>query len=399
MRSFLVIAGGKFQLPLIRAIKSRGLSVTVVDADPQAPGFELADSYEILDIANEEEVIAFARQINPIAIASIVSEIAVTTVAAASKALNLPGISVETAKKCTNKFEMRTAFNAYNLPSPEYLMVNNFEEAQLGVSKIGMPVVIKPVDSSGSRGVVRVDSIEDLKYAYQVARDSSRSQKVIIESFIDGQEFTVETITVNGVTTVLGFSKKKRIPFPHCVSVELLYFNYFQHEYGERIVNLAIDAVNSVGLKNGTSHTEIILSRSGPVLVEMAARGGGYEIFSKILPEISGVNTIDAIIDLALGLVPTIRTTNSRCAALKFFDSEDRGVIQSVSGIESVKNIGGVISLEIDYAILGKNFDGITRDGERLGYIIALGDKVSDILNIIDRAEKLIKFNIVSYQR
>lgn len=396
MQSFLVVAGGLFQVPLIRAIKSRGFKVAVVDADPNAPGFEFADNYEILDITNQEKVISHARKINPIAITSIVSEIAVTSVAAAAKALNLPGISIETAKKCTDKFEMRSAFIANNLPSPRFLLVNNFEEAQLGIQTIGIPAVIKPVDSSGSRGVMRLDSIEGLEYAYQAARNSSRSQKVIIESFIEGEEFTVETITVNGLTTILGFSKKKRIPFPHCVSVELIYFNYLKHEYGQRIVKLAIDAINSVGLLNGTAHTEIILSNNGPVLVEMAARGGGYEIFTKILPEISGVNTMDVIIDLSLGLAPTICATNSRCAALKFFDSEKRGVIHSVSGIEVVKNLEGVLGLEIDSSILGKTFDGIKRDGERLGYMIALGDKVSEVLKIIDHAEKLIDFNIIS---
>lgn len=396
MGSFLVVAGGLFQVPLIKAIKSRGFEVTVVDADPNAPGFEFADNYAILDIANQEDVVSYARQINPMAITSIVSEIAVTSVAAAADALRLPGIGIDTAKKCTDKFEMRSAFSASNLPSPKFLLINNFEEAELGVTEIGMPVVIKPVDSSGSRGVMRVDSIEDLESAYQAAKKSSRSQKVIMESFIEGQEFTVETITVGGVTTILGFSKKKRIPFPHCVSIELLYFDYLQHKYGQSIVRLVMGAINSVGLQNGTAHTEVILSNDGPVLVEMAARGGGYEIFTKILPEISGVNTIDAVIDLSLGLTPSVCTTRSRCAALKFFDSEKRGVIQSVSGIESVKNIEGVLSVEINHSILGTTFDGIKRDGERLGYMIALGDKVSEIIKIINQAEQSINFDITS---
>jgi biotin carboxylase len=394
IRPFLVVAGGQFQLPLIYAIKARSFPVAVVDGDPNAPGFKLADYHEVLDIANEEEVIQYAKRINPIAIASIVSEIAVTSVAAAVKALNLPGITMQTAEICTDKFKMRSVFYANGLPSPRFLDANNVEAAKLATLEIGMPVVIKPVDSSGSRGVTRVERIESVEYAYQAARIYSRSQKVIIESFLEGHEFTVETITVNGSTSILGFSKKQRIPFPHCVSVELLYFNYREYYFGEQIVNLVVDAINSVGLRNGAAHTEIILTKTGPVLVEIAARGGGYEIFTKILPEISGVNVVEAVIDLALGKEPIIGSVDTKCAVLKFFDSEKHGVIQSVSGIEEAKNIAGVIGLEIDGKIIGKKFNGITRDGERLGYMIVLGDRVSEVLAIANEVEGLINFDI-----
>ena len=394
MRPFLVVAGGQFQLPLIYAIKARGFPIAVIDGDSKAPGFKLADSYEVLDISNKEEVIRYARKINPIAIASIVSEIAVTSVAAAVKALNLPGISLETAETCTEKFKMRSVFIANGLPSPKFLAANNIVAAKLAAVEIGMPVVIKPVDSSGSRGVTRVDKIEDLEYAYKVARSSSRSQKVIIESFLEGDEFTVETITVDGTTSILGFSKKQRIPFPHCVSVELLYFNYFEQYLGEQIVNLVVDAINAVGLRNGAAHTEIILTNTGPVLVEIAARGGGYEIFSKIIPAISNVNVIEVVIDLALGLEPIIDSIDTKCAVLKFFDSEKRGIIQSISGIEEAKNITGVIGLEIDSSIIGKTFNGISRDGERLGYVIVLGDRVSEVLEIANEVRELINFDI-----
>jgi biotin carboxylase len=394
MRPFLVVAGGHFQLPLIRAIKARGFMVTVIDGDPIAPGFKIADTYEVLDIADQDKVIEYARKINPIAISSIVSEIAVASVAAAAKALNLPGISAETAEICTDKFKMRSAFIATDLPSPQFLFAKDLEAAKFAVSEIGMPVVIKPVDSSGSRGVMRVDKIEDLEYAFESARSNSRSQKVIIEAFIDGPEFTVETFTVDGSTFVLGFSKKQRIPFPHCVSVELLYFNYYEQYFGEAIVNLAIDAINSVGLKNGAAHTEIILTDTGPILVEIAARGGGYEIFTKIVPMISGVNTVDLVIDLALGLKPSVTSTDSKCAVLKFFDSEKRGVIQSISGIEEAKNLAGVIGLEIDNKIIGKFFRGVTSDGERLGYMIVLGDSVSEVLEVVKDVERMVNFSI-----
>ena len=394
MQPFLVVAAGHFQLPLIHAIKARGFSVAVIDGDPDAPGFKFADTYEVLDIADQNKVIEYARRVNPIAIASIVSEIAVASVAAAVTALNLPGISVETAEKCTDKFKMRSAFVASDLPSPRFLIASSLKAAKSAVLEIGTPVVIKPVDSSGSRGVMRVDKIEELDFAYQAARSNSRSKRVIIESFLEGPEFTVETITVDGSTFALGFSKKQRIPFPHCVSVELLYFNYLEQNFGDKIVNLVIAAINSVGLKNGPAHTEIILTNTGPVIVEIAARGGGYEIFTKIVPKISGVDTVDIVIELALGLKPSISSIDSRCAILKFFDSNKRGIIQSVEGIEAANVIDGVIGLEIDSTIIGKTFNGITRDGERLGYMIALGDNVTEVLAAVSEVERLVNFSI-----
>jgi hypothetical protein len=149
-----------------------------------------------------------------------------------------------------------------------------------------------------------------------------------------------------------------------------------------------------VGLKNGPAHTEIILTNTGPVIVEIAARGGGYEIFTKIVPKISSVNTVDIVIDLALGLKPSVSSIDSRCAILKFFDSNKRGIIQSIDGIEAANNIKGVIGLEIDRTIIGKAFNGITRDGERLGYMIALGDNVIEVLAAVSEVESLVNFNI-----
>lgn len=392
-RTLLVLAGGLYQLPLIFAAKRRGLRVVLFDRDPEAPGFAHADLGELVDIADPDAVVTAAMRVAPSAVTSIVSEASVRTAAAAAAALGLPGIGLETAAMCTDKFLMRTCFERAGLPCPRFAVVDRVEEALRLVPEIGFPLVVKPVDSSGSRGVRRVDAIEGLDMAVDLALSGSRQRRAILESFLDGTECTVETFTVDGQTQVLGMSDKVHVPFPHCVSISLTYPPFFDQPTRQAIAEAAVQAINAVGLRNGPGHVEVIVTESGPVVVELAARGGGYQIFSDILLGLSGVDPVEAVIDLALGLVPQVTPTRARAAVLRFFNPPLTGVLRDVAGVADARRLEDVFDVVVA-AQIGQPLGQITRDGERPGYIITMAETRERALAAADRAERTVIFTI-----
>ncbi len=391
----LVLAGGIYQLPLIHAARRRGLRVMLFDGDPGALGFQHADAGEVVDISDPDAVIAAARRVAPRGIASIVNEVSVRTNAAAAAALGLPGIGVEAAAVCTDKFLMRASFERAGLFCPRFGAVTRVSDAAKLAAAIGFPVVVKPVDNSGSRGVRRVEGFEDLEDAMAIALSQSRKREAIIEGFLDGTEYTIETFTVNGNTEILGISDKIRLPFPHCVSISLTYSPFSDDPARQAIADAAKKAVVAAGLLNGPGHIEVILTAAGPVVVELAARGGGYRIFSEILPAISGVDPVDAVIDQALGLVPEVTPTSHRAAVLRFFNPPITGTLRSVTGAQAARQVENVLDVVIETEV-GQPFRGITRDGERPGYVITVADTREEALSAADRAEQLVVFAIDS---
>jgi biotin carboxylase len=392
-RTLLVLAGGPFQLPLIHAAKRRGLRVVLFDGSADAVGFEHADEGHVLDISNAAVSVDAARRVNPDGVAAIVTEVAVTTTAAIATTLGLPGIDPETAANCTDKFRMRACFERAGLPVPRYDAVSTSDEATRACERIGFPMVVKPVDSSGSRGVRRVESLDELPAALDLALSNSRQRRAILESFLEGTECTVETFTVHGRTHVLGMSDKVHLPFPHCVSISLHYPPFFDEETRQAIGDAAIAAIDATGLRNGPGHVEVIVTPTGPVVVEVAARGGGYRIFSDILVRISGVDPVEAVIDLALGETPNAVPTRRGAAVLRFFNPQGSGMLREVSGVEAAKRIPNILDVVVE-ARVGQPLRGITRDGERPGYIIAIADTRQQALEAADRAEQTVQFTI-----
>ena len=392
-RTLLVLAGGPFQLPIIHAAKRRGLRVVLFDGSADAVGFAHADDGAVVDIADPVAAVEAARRVDPDGVAAIVNEVSVTTTAAIAAALGLPGLDPETAANCTDKFRMRQCFERAGLPVPRYEAVATLDEATAAVARIGFPMVVKPVDSSGSRGVRRVESLAELAPALELALSNSRQRRAILESFLDGTECTVETFTVDGVTHVLGMSDKVHLPFPHCVSISLHYPPFFEQSTQMAIAAAAAAAIDATGMRNGPGHVEVIVTSGGPVVVEVAARGGGYRIFSDILVRISGVDPVEGVIDLAMGQAPDATPTCRRAAVLRFFNPQTTGILREVSGLDEARRIPNVLDIVVE-AQVGKPLGGITRDGERPGYIITIADTRAEAVAAADLAEETVRFTI-----
>jgi len=388
----MVIGAGQYQLPAIIKAKEMGLKVLATDLNPSAPGFKHADFQRVVDVKDMEANLKVAGEFAIGGVIGIVSELSVRTVSYVARHLGLPGLDYEAAMAATDKAIMRTKFLEAGLPSPGFFKVNTREEAATAISELELPVVMKPTDNAGSRGVTKIEKPSDLEFSFSIAKENSRSGDIIVEQFLEGVEMTVEALSYNSQHQVLAMSSKKHIPFPYCVSIDLTYPPPFPQGAQTEVKELVMAALSAIGINMGATHTEVMMTERGPFLVETAARGGGFGVFSIIIPLVSGVDVVRECINMAMGNEVDIRPRFSRAAVLRFFNLP-QGRLRGIQGLEEARAMDGVHEVELDVRP-GDVIKPIISDGTRHGLIITSGDTRKIAVQRADRVETTVRFDI-----
>jgi len=388
----MVIGAGQYQLPVIIKAKEMGLKVVATDWSSEAPGFRYADFHRIVDVKNMVANLKVAREFAIDGVVSIVSELGVRTTAYVAEQLALLGLKYKAAAAATDKAMMREKFLQANFPSPKFFKINTKKEASAAILKLGLPVVMKPTDNSGSRGVTRIEKLADLDFSFRLAKENSSKGDIIVEQFLSGTEMTVEALSYNSKHHILAMCSKKRIPFPGCVSIDLSYPPPFSEKVLAKVKKVVISALNALGISTGATHTEIIMTGQGPMLVEVAARGGGFGIFSDIVPFVSGVDIVKECINIAMGYDVNISSKNSKAAVLRFFNLP-QGKLKKITGLEEARKIKGIHLIELEVTA-GEVVKPITSDGSRHGHIIAFAEAREEAICRADSAEASIKFEM-----
>lgn len=203
MKKVLIIGASILQLPAIQKAKELGYYVGVADYNPEAIGIPYADEYFNVSTIDIDGVVEVAKHFKPDGIMTLATDMPMRAVAAACRELGLPGISPDTALKATDKAEMIKAFEAHGVEHPWYYVVSDRSVFDLIVRQASYPCIIKPTDNAGSRGVVLCHDKPELIKGYEYASHESRGGTVIIEEYLQGPEFSVEVMVVDGVPHVL----------------------------------------------------------------------------------------------------------------------------------------------------------------------------------------------------
>jgi biotin carboxylase len=306
---------------------------------------------------------------------------------------NLPGERPEVCGRMVNKAIQRSLWKHNGVPSPNFCVVTTKEGALSKIESFGFPLIIKPSDSSGSRGVTKLESAsDDIGDAISRAFQFTRTSQVLIESFMEGNEFTVESFLADGKHYLLAITEKKKVEGTRGTVASELATPERPPEVLQRISQAVISAYDALQYRNGPGHAEVILMHDGSVgLVEVAGRGGGFLVFDKLIPAVSGINiariTAMQAVGIKLGTIDPI----SRSAVLRFFPSR-HGILTGMQGFDSANLLEGVEAGP--FASLGDRFSQATVDGDRLGYILSQGDTPSLAQLRADTAESLISFEI-----
>lgn len=385
MKKLLVIGAGEAQLAGIRRARELGCAVVAVDANPAAPGLKLADRALVADIKDPAPILAQARAERIDGVCAFSVEAAVRTVAAVAGALRLPGPSVDAAINATDKRRMRELWAAAGLPSPVSIPTHSPDEAAAAAVRLGYPVVVKPADSAGSRGVSRVDGAAGLAAAFAAARMHAAGGTVLVEAFMQGVEMSVEGFMTGGRFVPLACSDKIRTRPPYLLDTTVL----FPSEQPDAIQARAIDIVGraalALGLDAAPVHAEVMVTPQGPMLVELAARGPGFKVFTGMLPWVTGIDGVGELIRLSLGERITFQTPHRRGAVLRFPEVAP-GNVARIAGVETARGVPGVSELEV-YCREGDMVRPLTSGADRIGHIIALAETRAEAHAAVRSAE------------
>lgn len=321
MKKILILGAGEMQIPVIQKVNEMGYESIALDYDENAIGFKYAKNHYVVSSTDANKVLEVAKKENADALLTT-SDYPVNVVAKVGQILGLPAMSPEVANICTNKYLQRKLFSDNGINAPKFYLLS--EDVDLKSFK-EYPYIVKPIDSSASRGVKKVNDVNELAEAIVEAKGFSRTGQVLIEQFIGGKEFSVETLTQGGETTIANITEKL------VIGEEYGYFVEDTHIEPARITVKEWNLIESVVKKalalikadNCPSHTEVKLWNGKPYIIEMACRLGGDYITSDLVPLSTGIDMLANLVRLSLGIPIERKKTINKVSCVQFLNPDN----------------------------------------------------------------------------
>jgi biotin carboxylase len=400
-RTVLFVGAGRHQRRAIARARDLGLRTLAVDRNPEAPGIAEADVGHVLDFRDVQAVVEVGRREAADGVLTVSADRAVPVVAAVAEELGLPGIGSQTAHRMTHKVAMRRTLAEAGLPQPRFAAARTLHEAHAAAETVGFPAVLKPTDSGGQRGVFRIDSIDDLERHLHAALAESPTREAIVESYEEGLELNGLVIARDGQPELLTLSDRLRPPgIGFGVGWIHVYPSTLFGDVLAEAERIAVQAVRALGLRNGIAFPQLIAEDAGRIsVVEVAARIPGGQM-ADLAAHAVGVDLVEIALRQALGKdVPDelARPQRQQPLAIRFLTAEPgplpTGTVRSVGGLERVLAFPGVVQADV-FLQQGEEIRPVRLDGDRRGYVIAVGETSLQALERAEAACKLIDVEI-----
>ena len=324
MKKLAIIGTSYLQLPLIERAKSLGIETHVFAWKSNDVGEHAADYFYPISIIEKENILKKCIEINIDGICTIGSDLAVLTVNYVANAMNLVGNSIESTSLSTNKYLMRNAFYINGDPIPKYKLVD--QKTAINFDEFIFPLIIKPIDRSGSRGVYKINNIKDYRGALNNAIKYSFEKKAILEEFVEGKEYSVEYISWKGIHNFLALTEKITTGEPYFIEKGHIEPAIVETKTLKNIKRIVEHALQTLKIEFGASHTEIKIDNDGNIkIIEIGGRMGGDCIGSDLVYYSTGIDYVKAVIDIALNIEPdlSIRIKPFKVKSVFMFNKTD----------------------------------------------------------------------------
>lgn len=395
MKKIMIIGAGLLQMYIIKRAKELGYITIVVDGDENAEGFKYADYYKVISIVDEEKCLEYAKEMNIDGVLTAATDYGVLTASYIAREMGLNGISYETAKLVKNKFEIRKRLSEKKLDdTPQHFLITSIEQIKEIENKIKYPVIIKPCDGSGSKGVNRVEDKFELKDACKKAIENSLTNKVLIETFIVGKEYGVESFVYNNDIYVLGIMEKIMTKAPYYAELGHNISYSMDKKLEDKIKRLVKDSIKALQINFGSVNMDILITDKNEVcIVDIGARMGGNLIGSHIIPIATGIDYMGNIIKAALKEEVDFTEKCHNVVATRLMDFTP-GTVKKMPNFleyfkdEDVKDI--VCKLKV-----GDKINSYKNNLDGCGYIVVSNSDINiakdKALNIKNKINKTIK--------
>jgi biotin carboxylase len=391
-KRLFIIGAGIFQTPAIKKAKEMGLKVITADKNPQSEGFQYADHYEIVSTHDSEALLSVAQKYHVEGVMTLSTEIAVVPTAYVGERLHLHGLTVDVARKATDKYLMRKAFKENGVPCPEFYLIKNSEDLKDAGNVLRFPLMVKPTTGYASKGILKVNNKRELEKAFSIARDESTGGSVLVEEFITGREVGGESFTVNGTTSMIYITNKKITKPPQYIPLGHSLPSVLQEDTIKKIKDVVKKGIKALGVKNGPVNFDVMVTSTGPQVIEMGARLGG-NCLPIIVSIHSGIDTIRESIRLALGKKPDVYEKQKRPVGVRLLTSKTAGTIKHIAGIEELKKKRDVIDVHLTYNI-GDTIHELSSGVDKIGYVIAYGESADEVERKLNTYGNKIKITL-----
>jgi len=404
-KNLLVVGGGIEAVPGLERAKQMGLQLVVSDRDPKAPGFAVADDRLLASTYDIQATVAAARKYHSEVrrfdgVMCIASDIP-RTVAAVAADLELAGITEESARLSSDKFDMKLKFRRDGVPVPWFSLVESAARLREIVVSRGFPLVLKPVDSRGARGVLRLTEAVDLNWAYEFSASQSPSGRVMVEEFLDGPQISTESIVLEGVAYTPGLADRNyefldRFA-PHIIENGGDLPTRLSPEEQRSMCGLIQQAATSMGVRNGVVKGDVVFHEGKPYIIELATRLSGGYFCTHEIPLSTGVDFVGCAIRLALGeqvradeLVPRFERYISQ---RYLFPSPGRVV--GITGAQRASEQPGVVFCQVRLKV-GDIVGPVNSHPARAGLVMAIGESRREAMERTRAAIESIEIATVS---
>lgn len=370
MKKKIAIIGASYlQLPLVLKAKEMGLETICFAWMDGAVARTVADKFFPISVTEKEKILKVCRTERIDAVATIASDIAVPTVAHLASNLNLIGNTPDSAYVSTNKYAMRKALSAIDVNCPKFLKICARDNLLEQTAALRFPLIVKPCDRSGSAGVTKVETPEELAAAASVALTLSPGHEAIIEEFVAGAEVSVETISWQGTHHILAITDKLTSGAPHFVELAHHQPSHHMAETQAEIRRQTVLALTALGINNGASHSEFLIRDDGRVFVtEIGARMGGDFIGSDLVQLSTGYDFLKGVVEVACGTFSPPNACSQRCSGVWFFSQKTPQVLDYIQRKAQYPEI-------VRAEIFSMELIELTKSADRSGYFIYQGDK------------------------
>jgi biotin carboxylase len=312
------------------------------------------------------------------------AEIGVRAAATISAQLGLPSISEQAAANATSKAAMRRLW-ASGEYSVGFQVVDSVEGALRAIEVLGFPLIFKPDRSfGGSRGVTRVERIEDVAEAFRAAKSGGLpNSEVVIEQCAEGSEHSAEVLIWQGKTSVLCIGQKIKSLFPYRVDVSVQYPAQLTAAQEAKVADMCNQAVNALGLTQGAAHIEFAYTEHGPVLFELGARcGGGHT--PQIARHVSGVHEFVEACRIACGMAPNqFEPANRRGADYRFLVFAP-GIVERIEIPPTLFDDKNILDVGVTLQA-GNEIHDLRTTADRAGFLVSLAGTLEQAVEQADR--------------
>lgn len=344
-KKLLILGGSKYIIPVIKEAHKLGIFVITCDYLPNNYAHNFSDKYVNISVTDKEEVLKFSKKESIDGIISFACDPGVVTAAYVAEKLNLPSCGpLKSVEILQNKNLFREYLKKHGFNVPTFHCYETYDQIIQDKDFIKYPLIVKPVDSAGSKGVGRANSFENLKTCVNNALKFSKTNKIIIEDFIekDGCSSDCDSLSINGKMVITTFSSQYfDETCPNCYVPSGYYWPpSFKKEQINYLTDEIQRLVTLLGMRTSIYNIETRIGKDGtPYIMELSPRGGGNRL-SEMVKKVYGVNLIRRLLQFSVGLPidKIIKPRKAKNIVEIILHSNKKGIFKSISIDEKIKN-------------------------------------------------------------